>query len=608
MSQENKRRFGRLLEVLLCFLGLALFVFAERNGLQYQESSIGDPYLPAGDYSWKAAGDDPVCVLLFDSGSEESGKALEQLHLILTDMRVAYRDWDVSEAAGSPLPRLEEYETAVVAISNMGIFGESVLDLCGWVQHGGRVMFALPFQKDQALDLISAKLGILESSYDFVEVDSLVPSAEFMLGGGREFEVTDPYKSSASLRVDDSCRVYMEAGGTGTPLVWSRDYGEGRFVAANLGFFEKAYRGFYAAAYSLLEDVCVYPVINGSAFYIDDFPSPVPHGDGTYIRRDYGMSIADFYTNVWWPDMLDLARKYSLRYTGLIIENYEDRTSGELPRNGDISRYQFFGNMLLAEGGELGFHGYNHQPLCPDSFAYKTDLGYRTWAGMEEMQDSVEELTEFSQGIFPRERFSVYVPPSNVLSPEGRRMLAEEFPEIRCIASIYFPGESAYEQEFTVAEDGMVETPRVISGCEIGPYMRIAALSELNMHFVNSHFLHPDDLLDPDRGAAIGWKTLRESFSGYLDWLYRSAPNIRNLTGSQMAGAVERYCAAGLWKEDTPEELYLSVEGLSDEAYMFVRVNRGGLGAVTGGELTHLTGDLYLLHVTQSEVEIERNR
>ena len=46
-------------------------------------------------------------------------------------------------------------------------------------------------------------------------------------------------------------------------------------------------RGFYAASYSLLTDVGVYPVINGSAFYLDDFPSPVPEGDATYVKRDY---------------------------------------------------------------------------------------------------------------------------------------------------------------------------------------------------------------------------------------------------------------------------------------------------------------------------------
>ena len=50
-------------------------------------------------------------------------------------------------------------------------------------------------------------------------------------------------------------------------------------------------------------------------------------------------------------------------------------------------------------------------------------------------------------------------------------------------------------QEFEVAKDGIVEQPRIISGAIIDDYMKMAALSELNMHFVNSHFIHPDDLL-----------------------------------------------------------------------------------------------------------------
>ena len=50
-----------------------------------------------------------------------------------------------------------------------------------------------------------------------------------------------------------------------------------------------------------------------------DFPSPVPSGDGTYIKRDYGLSIAEFYTKVWWPDLQKLAQKYGIRYTGRCV-------------------------------------------------------------------------------------------------------------------------------------------------------------------------------------------------------------------------------------------------------------------------------------------------
>ncbi len=101
---------------------------------------------------------------------------------------------------------------------------------------------------------------------------------------------------------------------------------------------------------------------------------------------------------------------------------------------------------------------------------------------------------------------SVDVPPSNVLSDEGREMIVKEFPEIRTIASNYFVGDMAYTQEFEAAEDGIVEQPVLFQVLVIDDYMELAAVSELNMHFVNTHFMHPDDLLDEDRGARLGWR------------------------------------------------------------------------------------------------------
>ena len=55
-----------------------------------------------------------------------------------------------------------------------------------------------------------------------------------------------------------------------------------------------------------------------------------------------------------------------------------------------------------------------------------------------------------------------------------------------------------------------METPRIISGYIFEPDVYVAALSELNFHLVNTHFQHPDDVLDEDRGAKLGWKKCME--------------------------------------------------------------------------------------------------
>ena len=289
-----------------------------------------------------------------------------------------------------------------------------------------------------------------------------------------------------------------------------------------------------------------------------------------------------------------------------MIENYGDATDGTIEKQKDTKRFEYFGNMLLHQGGELGYHGYNHQPLSLPNTDYGDVLPYDTWKNQSAMKKAEKELVRLGEKIFPSTSRSVYVPPSNVLSAEGRRMLAEDFPQIRTIASNYFTGEFAYVQEFEVAEDGIVEQPRIISGAIIDSYMKMAALSELNMHFVNSHFIHPDDLLDEDRGAALGWEKLKGNLSDYMDWLDDSAPSLRQLTGSELSGAIQRYGAVTFTKTVTDQEIRLELDNFYDEVYFMVRINEGTPGDVSGGKLTHLTGNLYLLKAKEPTVTIEK--
>ena len=601
-------QFKGILVILGCFLMMAVILFAERAGIHYQEKKRQISYIDRDRIVTEkevASSLKKSCLVLMDGSQEESIQAWTQFQQIFMDMRVGTEVVDLQEQT---LPELEPYETVTVLLRSLEPLKENVLDLCSWVKEGGSVLFALTLQKETYVSMIEQKLGIISSGYQNAEVSSIYFEKNFLIGGGRSYAITDPFDSAWEVQLDETARVYARIGDeNGMPLIWERNYGKGKFVIDNFGLTEKAVRGFYAASYSLLTDAGVYPVINGSVFYLDDFPSPVPGGDGTYVRRDYNTSIAEFYSNVWWPDMMTLAAKHGVKYTGVIIENYEDDTDEEITEQTDVQRFQYFGNMILHQGGELGYHGYNHQPLSLSNVDYGTVLPYKTWTSLDAMEKAVDELIRFGKKMFPATELSVYVPPSNVLSEEGRKLLGEKFPEIRSIASTYFSGEFAYTQEFETAEDGIVEQPRIISGAVIDDYMQMAALSELNMHFVNSHFMHPDDLLDEDRGAALGWEKLKKRLDEYMTWLNESAEELRNLTGSELAGAVQRYGALTVDKEITEKEIRLHLGHLYDEAYLMVRINEGKPGDVTGGELVNITGNLYLLRAEESEVVIARN-
>ena len=602
--QREKFRFKRMQKVIVVFLALvAVLCVVQRNVTYTHQERILTP-LAKEAFSPQGEAQEPECLLIYeDSARGNQGYTL--MSEVLDQMKVPWESCLAGEAASR---NLDQYAKIVLSVDYLRNLGDGLLELQDWIRAGGHLLVLYPPEIDSGFQSLQDLMGIVGISPDLAVVEELRFVKNFMIGTeGLDLRITDAYESSLSVSLDSDCEVYMESGGENpVPLLWRKETGEGSVVVDNLSFLEKAYRGFHCAAYTLLGDAEAYPVINGSTFYIDDFPSPVPGGDSRKIREDYGMDIADFYTQVWWNDVYNLGKEYGIRYTGLVIEQYSDQVEGPFERNSDTQRYEYFGNMLLDAGGEIGFHGYNHMPLCLENFSYQGMYdSYKQWASYEDMRAALQELHDFCAQIFPQEEFQVYVPPSNILSEEGRGMLAEDFPQIQAVASVYLLGALAFEQEFEVAEDGIIDTPRVISGYVLDDYMRLAAMAELNFHFVNSHFQHPDDVLDVDRGADLGWEELFRRISEYTEWLYTSAPTIRNLTGTELAAAVQQYDYLTVDRTLTEHSLELTLGGFGTQAWLMVRINEGEPGTVTGGELTKMAEGLYLLQADEEQVTIE---
>lgn len=618
VAQHIRDRAGRfrwmgLLVVWAVFIVMAAVLLVERAGVQYSAGQHKLGMLAANDAvpaSSAIFGQKPTCLVITDSDQAGVEDVKDQFDQILLDMKIAHRDVDIATDGADAIPSLTSFDRVIVLMPSLDGLGTHLTDLMSWVSAGGSLMLGMTPDNSNYLQAIASKLGIESVGYDYATAESIVPCADFMLGGGERYEFSDPFDSSLSVSLRETAHVWAKTGDTGTPLIWSNDCGSGHTVVCNIGIYDKVMRGFYASAISLLGDTTAYPVINSAVFYLDDFPSPVPSGDGTFIKRDYGLSIADFYTKVWWPDLQKLAQKYGIRYTGVMIENYEDAVNQTEPaRQPDTTQFRYFGGMLLQMGGELGFHGYNHQPLALWDTDYGTLYVYKTWKNKETLVASLNELIAFQDEVLPNAHGSVYVPPSNILSTRARKLIGTDVPRIKTIASTYFEDgtDLPYVQEFGVASDGIVEQPRIVSGGMVDDsYMRLAAVSELNMHYVSTHFMHPDDLLDPDRGATEGWEVYKGGLVNYLDWLAASAPDLRHQTGSECSGAIQRFSSVTVSVDTSADAWTLGLGNFHDEAWLMFRANNGEPGAVTGGELTHLTGNLYLLKANDKTVTIER--
>lgn len=601
-------RFKGILVIVLVFALIAAVLLVELSGVQVNYTQKQLDLLPKEKIVTKTQAYNALqkdTLLLYSSEDVVSVDAYEQFAVILEDMKWGTRVVNLAEEA---IPAVDGYKVVIILFSDLSPVGDRLIDICKWVYNGGNVYFPLTIDKNAYSSAIENKLGI-EATNEYTLVDHIYVDGDFMIGGGKAFEVPDAYESARTVQLSPrNTQVYAwEGDETGVPLIWEAFYGEGKFVVNNFGLCDKAYRGFFAASLSLFGDVSIYPVINGSAFYLDDFPSQIPSGNNEYIARDFGTTIRDFYINIWWPDMMNLSDKYGIKYTGLAIESYDNNIDGTTDAKNDTATFLSFGNMLLRKGGELGYHGYNHQPLALGNKDYKDIYEYKTWLDLDAMEKGIQHLVDFCDELFPDVKMSVYVPPSNLLSEEGRQMLLERFPQITTLSGIYFPDDAldfSLIQEYEVDENGVVDQPRIISGCDLDDFMTLAAFSELNMHYVNNHFTHPDDALDPDRGAEIGWKELVRRFDAYLSWLYTSAPSLRNLTGTEFSAAVQRFVAAAPEMEISQTEMVITIHNFTDNGQFLVRFNEREPGAVTGGKLTHLTGDLYLLEANSAQVTV----
>ena len=611
LAKWKRFRWQGLVKVWAVFMAIALVLLVESLGVHYGVTRFDITYLdrnkaiPAAN---AIAGEKATNLLVVDSSQEGVSDAEAMLDQILLDMKVPTTTVDVADE-NAEFPALTHYSTIVVAMPNLDRLGEHVLQIMQWAKKGGGVMFAMTPEKTGYLDVIGPQIGIESSAYEYVVTKGITPSKDFMLGGGQTYTFSDPFESSLSVALNDRAQVKAVSSNGRTPLIWSTFVNSGSAVVCNIGIYGKVFRGFYASAFSLLGSATAYPVINSAAFYLDDFPSPVPSGNGKYIKRDYNMSIAEFYSQVWWPDLVRLAERYGIRFTGVMIENYGDDTKDDPVRQTDGAQFEYYGGLLLRQNGEIGYHGYNHQPLVLPNTDYGKEYAYVQWPNRKAIVDSLNELIAFQKDVLPAATSSVYVPPSNILSARARKLIGTDVPRIKTIASTYFEDgtDLPYVQEFGVASDGIVEQPRIVSGGMVDDsYMRLAAVSELNMHYVSTHFMHPDDLLDPDRGAKEGWEVYKGGLVDYLEWLTKFAPDLRHQTASECSGAIQRFSSVTVSVDTSADAWTLSLGNFHDEVWLMFRANNGEPGAVTGGELTHLTGNLYLLKANDKTVTIER--
>jgi len=600
--------FMWLLLPLTLFVALIVIMLVERSGVPYNVDAAASYFLGSSELPAPSGYTEPPveALVLYDSSFPIEQHILETVTSTLDSMRAPYEVRDVYQA---PPVDLAKYKTVVLTFHHIDNMSQ-IRELVDWVEQGGRVLFAArPFFTENYRSLYR-RLGMLSMAdkdlvtYGLVFVSDLLPGAQgtTLVGSGDFLRFyTYPVQLEAASRLHltsaDEARV---------PLLWDVDYGQGRFVVFNTSqLAERVNRGIVGAAYSLLDDVFVYPVINSSVYLLDNFPAPIPEGRNDFVTEEYNRDIRSFFINVWWPEMEMVAHRYAIKYTGTMVQTYNNILEPPFTPEKSMEDHRYLGRRLLNSGGELALQGYNHVPFCVPKDGVNEMYDYPAWPSIQNQQQAMQALIDFSAGLFPDKQFMVYSSPAYVLCPDARQWLPQVFPQIKVISSLLLEEHVGSDvQDFREAPDGVIEFPRVVAGYSMYDNQKLALLNELGLHYVNAHLVTPDDILDPVRRNNRTWKTMREEFEAQVKWLKESLPGLRNMTASEGGMAVQRFSRLKVNAERSQDTYTIHLGDFYDEAWLMLR-SKNPPASISGGTITPVSQSLYLIQADQPDIQIQ---
>ncbi|MGG5461644.1 DUF2194 domain-containing protein [Clostridium sp. B9] len=479
--------------------------------------------------------------------------------------------------------------------------------LIDYAKKGGNLIFAQrPLASDKIQSVLS-DLGIENiNDTDPIDSESMYVNSNILIQGYGLKRTEETENSSLDVTLNKKCFVHITANDD-IPILWEENLGGGKVFVANGQFLgEKSNRGILTGILYRTGNEFIYPIINSKVFFIDDFPAPIPEGSSPSIYNEYHMNDQRFFSDIWWPDTVELCSKYNMKPTGYLIYNYQDVTEDieNFKGNAYFQSLITQGRNLFKVGGELGIHGFNHQPLRLKDYP-NDDLGYKKWRDYNSMVQAQIALNKFIHTVYPNYDVKGYVPPSNIIGEEGIKALKEGIPSVDVISSLYIvgKGELAYEQEFSKGKDGIYNFPRYSSGYDHDEFQKWIMYNGITINGVFAHFNHPDDILDPERNKGFTWEQLKKQFSEMMSDIFTKFKWLKADTISQGVGALDEYLTtkSAFTYNDNVIKGALKTSGKND--YFVLRTTKP-IKNSKGCSYEKIDNELYLIHSNETDFEI----
>lgn len=439
--------------------------------------------------------------------------------------------------------------------------------------------------------------------------------------------------TSFNLLLLDSAEVLVSSVDGKRPFVWLNHYGQGRVIYWNTDWLAaKEFRGYIVQSVLAVQPVAISSLVNTAVFDIDDYPAPSSTQKREPVGTEFGLSLPDFYHKVWYPDMMELAERYGIKYTWIVPFNYNGRTSppyddyGEwvdatININGQKVPLTAYYSHICAQNGEMALHGYDHESLL-----------LRNWGTVDNMVLSLESAAQRweQDGLGPLP--FTYIAPNNLFDAAGLEALHRAFPSIKVVSGVDFgPFEEGSDREFGPEpwNEALFSFPRWTDGYALDDRTQMIVASEMGMFGLWTHFVHPDDVINtptnypnddpkhirnpkelPWRGEKTGKNGMYYGLVNMLEYVKGTYPWLRYMTTKDAYYELQGYLdTAVTYDLSNPKELTISYKG--SPAYFWVRLNDGrkvDLSALTNAQVVHIYEgrgyNLYLMRAIGEEVRV----
>jgi hypothetical protein len=303
------------------------------------------------------------------------------------------------------------------------------------------------------------------------------------------------------------------------------------------------------------------------------------------LQNYSSITDTEFITKIWMKDIESFEKQLGFKYTTYLIFNYNRNTVINKNENSfPVDDFYLaenntpvqLGHTVLQNGWELGLHGYNHQSLTLTKPEHYDSL---PWTDRNAMLSALttaknEWISIFGEYALPYS----YVAPHNIIDSTGLSVIAEVFPSIYIISTLYVSDQGEIEQEFDWTKDRrFFQIPRISSGYIMKPSTKFFIYDAIHNFGVISHFIHPDDVFDEARSSGFaGWEAMKSAFTEDFTQIKKCNPAIRWMTSKDAFAEFQFYNAADIIVKESGKTIYVeSTDGSDRYLYFRIRLKKG---------------------------------